>query len=152
MYTVIILPVQVSFSLTNPDLHSVQFPAPGPEHVCLQDKWQAGEERGGRSIELVSRLFKTTRITSQSVSILMLCVPGPTLQLQATQNHVPLQRYFPGVFSQYVPSLHKEESSRHSFLSEDKHDIHMVSLALFPRPRPCGRKGHFLSSHMTWEG
>jgi len=64
MYTVIILPVQVSFSLTNPDLHSVQFPAPGPEHVCLQDKWQAGKERGGRRIKLVSGHFKTTRITS----------------------------------------------------------------------------------------
>lgn len=55
-------------------------------------------------------------------------------------NHVPLQRYFPGVFSQYVPSLHKEESSRHSFLSEDRHDIHVVSLASFPWPRPRGRK------------
>ena len=92
MYTVITLPVQVSFSLTNPDLHSAQFPAPGPEHVCLQDKWQAGEE--GRSIELVSRLFKATRITSQSVSTLMLCVPGPALQLQATQITYPCRDIF----------------------------------------------------------
>lgn len=81
----------------------------------------------------------------------MLWIPGPMLQLQATQNHVPLQRYFPGVFSQYVPSLHKEESSRHSFLSEDKHDIHMMSLALFPRPRPHGRKGSTFSPP-TWPG
>ena len=56
-FCTLILPMQVSFSLRNPDLHSVQFPAPGPEHVCLQDKWHAGRGVGAKLFETFSNLL-----------------------------------------------------------------------------------------------
>lgn len=39
------LPIQVPFSLKYPDLHSVQFSAPGPEQVDLQARLHAGREK-----------------------------------------------------------------------------------------------------------
>ena len=100
----------MSFSLRNPDLHSVQFPAPGPEHVCLQDKctWHAGGREG---FEVGAKLFETFS-EPQELQLHHKVLRCPTLKFEATQNHVPLQRYFPGVLIriQYVPSLHKEET------------------------------------------
>ena len=84
----------------------MQFSAPGPEQVDLQATLHAGR--------------KKVKMTDGSDHCQKSLVAS---HHQLHKIYVPLQMYFPGVFSQYVPSLHREESSWHSFLSGGGSDI-----------------------------